>query len=274
MDRAAVVSGRSAVIGRKGPGRTAWTGLVAQASALVGAGLLVSAAVAVVFAQRQTSQFEQEIDRRGSSLLQTLERHQDLRLAMSLHDRASAQRVLEDILTSNTDMAYLGALDSAGKPLAWASRGNGEEHAPPIELPNHSLDHTASALSNGALRRFTRQVLSAASEGGLLDMPGADNGPRELGYLTAGIRADRLSAAVARQTFVTVAATGGFLLAAFLAFFILLSRRLRRMVAFAERLASGDLAADLSASAHDEVGRLARALVSLRDSLLTAVREM
>jgi methyl-accepting chemotaxis protein len=88
------------------------------------------------------------------------------------------------------------------------------------------------------------------------------------------IGADRVSGAVARQTFVTVAASGAFLLAAFLAFFLLLSRRLGRMVSFAERLASGDLVADLSVSTRDEVGRLARALVSLRDSLLAAVREM
>ena len=64
------------------------------------------------------------------------------------------------------------------------------------------------------------------------------------------------------------------LLAVFLVFFVALSRRLKRMVSFAERLAGGNLSADLPVSSGDEVGRLARALVTLRDSLLAAVREM
>jgi methyl-accepting chemotaxis protein len=254
--------------------RTFWTGLVAQAGALVGIGMLVSGAVATVFARRQTAQFEQEIDRRGSSLLQTLERHQDLRLAISLHDGRAAQSVVEDVLASNPDMAYLGVLDAEGKPFAWTRRGRGAEHQTAMELKHHVLDRTNAAESNGTLRRFTRQVVSAESEGGLLGLPGSATGPQTLGFLVMAIGADRVGGAVARQTFITVAATGAFLLAAFLGFFLLLSRRLGRMVSFAERLANGDLAADLSVSAGDEVGRLARALVSLRDSLLAAVREM
>jgi methyl-accepting chemotaxis protein len=255
-----------------GRGGRIWTGLVAQAGALVGIGILVSGAVATVLARRQTAQFEQEIDRRGSSLLQTLERHQDLRLAISLHDGGSAQRVVEDVLASNSDMAYLGVIDTARKPLAWARRGRAAEHESAAELGHHALDQSG-ALSSGTLRRFTRQVISAG-DSGQMGMPGADTGPQTLGFLVMAIGADRVAGAVARQTFITVAATGAFLLAAFLAFFLLLSRRLGRMVSFAERLASGDLAANLSVSARDEVGRLARALVSLRDSLLDAVQEM
>jgi len=255
-------------------GRAFWTGLVAQASALVAAGMVVSAGVAVVFAERQTAQFEQEIDRRGRSLLQTLTRHQDLRLALSLHDGDAAQRVVEEVLASNGDMAYLGVVDAAGKPLAWTRRGGRSAGESGQELQHHSLDASNAAVSSGTLRRFTRQVLSSESEGGMLGMPGVDSGPRALGHLVMAIGADVVGGAVTRQTFVTVAATGALLLAAFLVFFLLLSRRLRRMVAFAERLAGGDLVADLSVASDDEVGRLARALVSLRDSLLAAVQEM
>ena len=122
--------------------------LVAQASALVAAGMLVSGALAAVFAQRQTARFEQEIDRRGRSLLQTLERHQDLRLAISLQDGPSAQRVLEDVLGSNSDMEYLGMTDPAGKPLAWAQRGRHETVA---ELESHTLDASNRARSGGIL---------------------------------------------------------------------------------------------------------------------------
>lgn len=255
-----------------GAGRrtTAWTGLVVQAGALVAAGMLASGGIAAVFARRQTARFEQEIDRRGKSLAQTLERHQDLRLALSLHDGSAAQRVLEDVLAANGDMVYLGATAATGKVLAWASRGGATSSA---ELKNHALDATNGARSDGTLRRFTRQILSADGESGM-GMPGADTGPRALGFLAMAIDADRVASAVARQTFVTVASTGAFLLAAFLAFFVLLSRRVRRMMSFAERLAAGDLAADLAVSGADEVSRLARALVSLRDSLLAAITEM
>ena len=105
-------------------------------------------------------------------------------------------------------------------------------------------------------------------------MPGAETGPRALGFLVMAIGADRVAGAIARQTFITVASIGALLLAVFLVFFVALSRRLKRMVSFAERLAGGDLSADLPVSSDDEVGRLARALVTLRDSLLAAVREM
>ena len=142
------------------------------------------------------------------------------------------------MLASNSDMAYLGVADGAGKPFAWTRRGRGAEHESASELKHHAFDGKNAATSNGTLRRFTRRVLSAESEGGLLGMPGADAGPRTLGYLIMAIGADRVSSAVTRQTFITVAATGAFLLAAFLAFFLLLSRRLRRMVLFAERLAA------------------------------------
>jgi HAMP domain-containing protein len=254
--------------------RTFWTGLIAQARALVAIGMLVSGAVAAIFAQRQAAQFEEEIDRRGSSLLQTLERHQDLRLAISLQDGRAAQHVVDDLLASNSDMAYLGVTDENGKPLAWARRGRATDHEAAAELKRHILDARGGAVSNGTLRRFTRRVASAEGDGGMLGMPGADTGPRVLGFLVMAIGADRVEGAVSRQTFVTVAATGALLLAAFLVFFLLLSRRLARMVSFAERLAGGDLSSDLSISSNDEVGRLARALVSLRDSLLAAVHEM
>src|SRR5207302_9877350 len=95
-----------------------------------------------------------------------------------------------------------------------------------------------------------------------------------LGTLVMGILTDQLSGAVARRTFAMVAASGIVLVATFGAFFALLSRRLRRMVRFAEQLAAGDLAAYLTDEAEDEVGRLAGALLELRDNTRAVVAEM
>ena len=92
-----------------------------------------------------------------------------------------------------------------------------------------------------------------------MGLPGEQNAA--LGTLVMGIRTDQLSGAVARQTFAMVAASGVVLVATFGAFFALLSRRLRRMVRFAEELAAGDLAAHLTDTGEDEVGRLASALL-------------
>ena len=242
-----------------------WTSLIARAIALLLTGLaLTSAVVGSVFARIQSNRFRVEVERRGTSMLQMLERHQDLRLALSLHDGRATEEVLGQVLGSNSDIAYLGAVEEKGKVIAWASRGVSER-----ALSNHDLG-AESARSDESTSRFTRRVTSDRDSG--MGLPGEQSAA--LGTLVMGILTDQLSGAVARQTFAMVAASGIVLVATFGAFFALLSRRLRRMVRFAEQLAAGDLAAYLTDEAEDEVGRLAAALLELRDNTRAVVAEM
>src|SRR5438270_25948 len=242
-----------------------WTSLIARAIALLLTGLaLTSAVVGSVFARIQSNRFRVEVERRGTSMLQMLDRHQDLRLALSLHDGRATEEVLGQVLGSNSDIAYLGAVEEKGKVIAWASRGVSER-----ALSNHDLG-AESARSDESTSRFTRRVTSDRDSG--MGLPGEQSAA--LGTLVMGIRTDQLSGAVARQTFAMVAASGVVLVATFGAFFALLSRRLRRMVRFAEELAAGDLAAHLTDTGEDEVGRLASALLELRNNTRAVVAEM
>jgi methyl-accepting chemotaxis protein len=75
-------------------------------------------------------------------------------------------------------------------------------------------------------------------------------------------------------TLKTVLFTGFFLLGAFLVFFLFISRRVARMVAFAEDLASGSLVQSLEDSTGDELGRLAKALTTLRERTLGVVTQL
>ncbi len=243
-----------------------WTSLVARAIALLLTGLvLVSVVVGTLSARAQANRFRSEVGRRGESLLMMLERNQDLRLALSLNDAKGVRAVLDQVLASNSDMSYLGAVDDNATAVAWATRGPTDR-----ELEKHELTRQ-SARSDDVTSRFTRRV--AASQDSGMGLPG-EEAASPLGTLVMGIRTDELSSVVARQTFATVAASGVVLLIGFLAFFVYLSRRLGRMVAFAEKLAAGELDASLADESADEVGRLARALRDLRDSTRAVVGEM
>jgi len=142
-----------------------WTSLIARAIALLLTGLaLTSAVVGSVFARIQSNRFRVEVERRGTSMLQMLDRHQDLRLALSLHDARATEEVLGQVLGSNSDIAYLGAVEAKGKVIASASRGVSER-----ALSNHDLGGE-SARSDESTSRFTRRVTSDRDSG--MGLPG------------------------------------------------------------------------------------------------------
>jgi len=255
------------------------TSLVAKAVLLLVLVMAVTSwAAGSFFSARQAARHRAELDRRGSSLLQTLERHQDLHLAVALRDRKAADPVLDRTLVSDEDVSYLAALDADGKPIAEATRGDDERAAVASELRHHRLEGSGGAESDDDVRRFTRAVTSSPGAGEGLELPAAAPGPagggRPVGWLVMGLQSGRVGREAARQAFKTVGVTGVVLLAALLAFFVLLSRRTARMVAFAEVLASGRLSADLEDRSRDELGRLAAALRQLRDSIRHVVQQL
>jgi methyl-accepting chemotaxis protein len=248
-----------------------WRSLTVKAVALLvlvvaGVGL----AVGQIFAARLRGELTSQLDKRGRSLLDTLGNHQALQLALTLQDRAGIQRVLEDVLASNEDMAYLAALDPKGTPLASASR-----EATPLaeELTRHPLA-PLGARSDGVMRRFTLEVKGVAAQGGL-ELPDAEPQAAPVkGYLAMGLRTDLATASASRQTYATVGATALALLVAFVAFFFALSRRLHRMVDFAEAVAEGRLEVSLDEASQDEVGRLAAALRRMQSSTVEVVGKL
>ncbi len=223
--------------------------------------------------QRLVAGFMRELDKRGSSLLETLERHQDLHLALSLRDRKGVEQVLQRTLASNDDLAYLAALDGEGQLVASAVKRGDEIGAVLAELPFHGLggDDSAAAQSDDVMRRFTQPVMpfASAAEAGSEDR----EPPRPIGHLVMGIRADRAARQLQIQS-LPVLVTAATLLLTFVGFFIVLQRRVQKMVRFAGDLARGDLGAALDDEARDELGRLASSLRALRSSTIAVVEEL
>lgn len=255
-----------------------WTSLVAQAVALLLVVLAgISGPISLYFAKEFSVNFQAELDKRGSSLLSTLERHQDLRLALSLKDAAAARKVMQDVANANEDIAYLGCLDPNGKLIALVDRKTGQKNFDE-ELLKHALGGGRGNVSDSDMRRFTQRVAAdAAEEHGGMELPESaptTGNARALGYLVMGLRADLLAGHVTSLTLKTVVVTGLFFLVAFLTFFIFISRRVSRMVHFAEQLAAGELSITLEAKGRDELGRLASALQELRDSTIDVVGQM
>jgi len=236
---------------------------------------VVAVATAVVFSRSLAAQFRGELDERGSSLLHTLERHQDLHLAIGLRDRTSVQRVLGEVLAANRDARYLGAVDAQGDVLAAVARDGGDAAAiVRAELRRHGLDGSGPG-SDDDHRRFTEPVVEAAAPGGALEPPGTGPGTaRVLGHLVLGLDAARIGSQAAQITVKTVLTASVALLVAFLAFFWIIARRTMRMVAFAEALAACDLSAALEDHVDDELGRLAQALLRLRENTAAVVRQL
>jgi methyl-accepting chemotaxis protein len=255
------------------------TSLVAKATLLLVLVMALTAGtVGRYFSALQAASYRAELDRSGSSLLQTLERHQDLHLAVALRDAKAADPILHRALASNEDVSYLAAIAADGKVIAEAARGQDERAVVAGELRHHRLAGAGGSTSDSDVRRFTQAVFSPSGSGEGVDLPGAAPGPtgagRPAGWLVMGLQTGRVGREAARQAFKTVGVTGLVLLAAFLAFFVLLSRRAARMVAFAEMLASGNLSADLEDRSRDELGRLALALRQLRDSTLRVMQQL
>ncbi len=257
------------------------TSLMAKAIGLLGLVLvLMSATVGRYVSHRLVAGFLRELDKRGGSLLETLERHQELHAALAARDGKAAEQLLQSTLAGNDDLAYLAALEPDGQLLASAARRGDAVGTVLAELPHHGLAarEDARAESDGVMRRFTQPVLLSSSgpaaPGGLL-LPGEapPKAQRLLGTLVMGIRADRASRAVALQS-LPVVVTAATLVLTFFAFFLVLQRRVLRMVRFAEQLAMGDLAARLEDRSNDELGRLATALRDLRASTLEMVAQM
>ena len=253
-----------------------WQSLVAQAVVLL---VVVMAAISYPLSMYFSAQFADnlrtELDKRGSSMLATLDRHQDLRIDLSLKDGKAAQKLLQEILAANTDMAYLGILDPEGKLVSIVPNLTAREVAE--VLREHEATSGDAALSSGSVRRFNQKVAGDGEEHNGMDLPGsapATAGPKTLGYLIMGLRADLLSSHVTQLTLKTVLVTGLILLAAFLTFFLRISSRVQRMVTFAEALAEGNLTRDLGDARQDELGRLAHALQTLRSSTLEVVTQL
>jgi methyl-accepting chemotaxis protein len=246
--------------------------LTFQALLLLGIGLGLTLLVgAVVFSPLSEAQFRAELSKRGAATVQTLEKHADLRLAVSLRDAAQATPVLEKVAGSDEDIRYIAVLGPDKKPFA-------QLKASPEELEKAIPLHFEQGAAKGDLLRFTLPFTREASAGGDdLGMLGeaAGQGQREtLGYLLMALSPERARGRLLAQTFVSVGTTALLLAALFVLYFRWVSRRLKKMVSFAEAIAQGQLDSQLDDPVEDELGKLASALSLSARSTASILKEL
>lgn len=141
-------------------------------------------------------------------------------------------------------------IDSSGKVLA-------DSEADPAQMENHANRPEVAAALRGEAGGSSRTSKTLGVEFMYVAAP-VRGGVVRLAYPLADVR--RTAAVVRRHLF--IASVLALLAAALLAAWIAhsLSRRLHRMVQFAERVAAGDLAARISETSSDELALVAAAL--------------
>jgi methyl-accepting chemotaxis protein len=220
--------------------------------------------VAWFYSTKLDEQFDQELDKRGRAMVQTLENHTNLRLAIGNSDSAQATPILKGISDGDEDVRYVAALSPTHGVIGWApaSLSLAEVQA---QVGRH-FDAQAGSR-RGEIQRFTQTVArkkSAVAAELNFDVPdaakpeGADDGP--LGYLVLGLSASRTKQRVLLQTLASVGLTALVVFILIVIYFRWVARRLGRMVSFAQEVAGGELGRTLDEPNDDELGRLADAL--------------
>ena len=244
-----------------------------QMIVLVTLALGITWVVATPLFHRFAAAFDQELDKRGRALTAALEKHTELRLAISLADAAQATPVLKAIAESDEDIRYIAVFDSKKQAFAFASPS-----LPSGELQAAVNAHFAPTAPAGLLR-FSQPVTRAKeAAGGSLDFavgePGAGKSEEVLGYVALALSSERAQRRITQQAFLTVGMTALVLYALVLLYFRFLARRLSTMAAFAKRVARGELDEKLGTASRDEVGQLSRALASVSDNMRGVVGEL
>jgi methyl-accepting chemotaxis protein len=229
--------------------------------------LLAAAGITTVFVNTVllrgvAQQFAEEVAKRGSATVQTLEKHKDLRLAISLADTDRARPVLEAIAQGDEDIRYIAALGPNRKVIACAPKS-----VSPVEM-EAMLPFHFPPQSKGDLQRFTQAIQEAKSGEGLELGELTDTAPETLGYIVMGLSAKKAGGQVRRQTLAAVLITAVVLAILFVVYFGWVARRLGRMSRAALRVAGGDLSQPkLQLRWNDEVGRVADAFDEMLESL-------
>jgi methyl-accepting chemotaxis protein len=221
---------------------------------------LSAAAMGPVMSSKFNEQFDEELEKRGRSTVQTLEKHADLRLAISLSDEKQAAPILQSLL-GDGEVSYVAILSANKAPIAWAP-----STLPPAELQADVGLHFIGAQPGDEVRRFT-QAVQRTKEAPSLDF-GGDAGDKPkgdlLGYVLLGLKTGRMHQRARMQTLSTIGFTAlGVFTLLILLYFRWLAKRLFRMVAFAQDVAGGELRGRLDDPVQDELGRLATALQSM-----------
>jgi len=235
--------------------------------------LVVGAMSYAFFSPLVGAAFEDEVSRRGNAMVHILEGHQDVQLAMALHDHQAARRVAREVLNGDPGTRYVMLLDGQNDVLGFALSDQGQADEPeamPAVEDRIRSNVTAGESLEGDVHRFVQAV--ERSEKSPEPVPGtaankAQPEGKVIGRIILGLSASTARRNISRLTLGLIATVGLSLLVVFVLFFNIQRRRLFRIIHFAEEMAGGNLTARMTIEDADEIGRLARALEEMRDGM-------
>jgi len=252
--------------------RSLWAQTILLLVIALGASAL---AVGPFAASRFNEQLDKELTKRGDATVRTLEKHSDLRLAISISDEKQAAPILAGIAAGDESVKYVAILGPQKTLIASSAPG-----LTPEELTRQLEVHFA-ARPNDDLKRFTQPVARAKDQPGGLDFGIPDPTKAEkkdadlLGYVVLGLDTERAHQRAQIQTLSTIGFTALVVFTAFiLLYFRWVARRLFRMVEFAQAVADGELRRTLDDPIEDDLGRLAAALSAMSQRTSKVVAQL
>lgn len=232
--------------------------LLRKSMVWLGVAIIASAGLAYfVFNGFLARTFDAQLRSRGNSTISILRQHEELRLALVLHEDKVATRVAEEILKGDSDLRYVLFLDAEGRPFGRALAPD----VSPADVAKIIRAHRAQTRSPIEALQFTGEVTrdrlgpSEASD----DMETQKSAI--LGKIMLGLSSRAARQKLNWQTLLTVLSTALLVALTSGLFFAQMVNRLNRMATFAARVAGGDLMARLPDDASvDEIGKLANSL--------------
>ncbi|HZN94450.1 MAG TPA: methyl-accepting chemotaxis protein [Myxococcales bacterium] len=185
-----------------------------------------------------------ELTKRGDSLALVLERHRDLRTAVTTGNEALATE-LSTRLLDDPEVRYVVVVNAEGKVVGGAASDGRELSAIPTV-------HQAGA--SGDILRFTQRVRAETPSGT------PDDSAKELGKVLLALSAAPAKQRLTQQTLAVLVVTAVTLGLGFMIWFQRMVKRLDRLGGFAAEVAAGKLAASVDDGGEDEIAALARSL--------------
>jgi methyl-accepting chemotaxis protein len=214
---------------------------------------------------RFEDQFVDELQKRGSSTVKTMEKHADLRLAISLADEKQAAPILASLVASDEEVLYVGILGANKQPIAYAPASMAA-----ADLAAHAQLHFLPVQARDEVRRFTQPVTRTREAPGGLDFaagPDTDKAKSDLlGYVVLGLKTAHMHQRARLQVLSAIGVSALLVFTVLILFYFRwVARRLFHMVQFAQDISKGELRRRLDDPVEDDLGRLAAALRSMAE---------
>jgi methyl-accepting chemotaxis protein len=223
---------------------------------------------------RASEQADRELESRGRSIVQTLERYSDLRLAMVLNDDKQAAPILSSIASEEDQVLYLAIVGPQRNLISYAPSTFGR-----FDMERAEALHF-SPQPGDSIKRFTqpmtrfRGVAGRELEFETPDSAAGSGHGAVIGYVLLGLKGSTRHPAL-MQTLYTIGVTAlGIFTVLILLYLSWVAQRLLRMVRFAQDVASGELRRTLDDSVEDDLGRVAAALSSMAQRTGSVVAQL